>query len=111
MEFCPNCRNMLYIITDKNSLIKECKNCKYNITVTTTEPIKLSETSYSNDNLLYEYHKSNYIRQDPTLQRVKDQDINNGKSTIYIKYNPIDMKYMYVCEETGKISRNKDMLD
>lgn len=111
MEFCTNCKNMLYIITDQNHLIKECKYCKYNENISTNQPIKLSETSYSNDNLLYEYHKSNYIRQDPTLQRVKDQDINNGKSTIYIKYNPIDMKYMYVCEETGKISRNKDMSD
>lgn len=106
MEFCNNCQNMLYISCGIENLIKECKHCSFKEDIISTQPFKISETRYTNDDLLYELHKSKYIREDPTLQRIKDKDINNGKSTIYIKYNPTEMKYMYICEETGKIWRN-----
>ena len=111
MEFCKNCKNMLYITSDSENrnLCKECKNCDFNEIITSQSAIKISETQYTNDDLLYEIHFSKYIREDPTLQRIIDTDskpMNNGKPYIYIKYNPVDMKYMYICEETGKIWRN-----
>tara|TARA_Y100000389_G_scaffold80301_1_gene77006 strand:- start:2154 stop:2474 length:321 start_codon:yes stop_codon:yes gene_type:complete len=106
MEFCKDCRNILYITSTPSSLTKECKHCNNVEEITSTSAIKLSETQYTNDDLLFETHLSKYLRHDPTLQRVVDPDINNGKPTIYIKYNPIEFKYMYVCEETGRIWRN-----
>ena len=106
MEFCKNCKNMLYITSDPDNLFKQCKNCDFNEKIISQSAIKISETQYTNDDLLYETHYSKYIREDPTLQRIVDNDINNGKPTIYIKYNPVEMKYMYICEETGKIWRN-----
>lgn len=106
MEFCKNCRNMLYIISSEKTLQKNCKHCNTTDIIESENAIKLSETIYSNDELLFQQNCNNYIREDPTLRRVQDPNVNNGKPTIYIKYNPKDMNYMYVCPETNKIWKN-----
>jgi DNA-directed RNA polymerase subunit M/transcription elongation factor TFIIS len=128
MEFCDICFNMIYIKSsdvcdskhgnDKDieivsynptRLIKYCKHCQYEKEVDTNQPIKVSETIYTEDDLLYNQHINKYLRFDPTLQRIKDDNIkctncqipDDMRQIIPIKYHPSHMKYFYVCDNCG----------
>lgn len=115
MEFCNNCDNMLYIKNDVNdNLVKYCKHCDYSKIENNSKCIKISETKYLEDDLLYKQNINKYLRYDPTLRRIKDTNItcpNKSECTIdidkqqvlYIKYDSINMKYLYVCDHCGHI--------
>lgn len=113
MEFCDVCRNMLYVTSHLDSdgpyLKKSCKFCKTDAKIITNEAVKLYETVYSNDDILYQQSINKYIKHDPTLRRIVDNEIPGceNKKLIYIKYNPEEMHYMYMCEETDEIWRSK----
>lgn len=118
MEFCEFCHNMIYLRTDaQNNLVKFCKNCKAKRVMDATEagrqPYKLSQTLYSDDDLLYLQHQNKYLRFDPTLPRVCDASMqcpneacegkreNKESRLLYIKYHPVDLKYLYSCDHCG----------
>jgi hypothetical protein len=107
MEFCKSCKNMLYIFSTNEGLNKTCKHCEITENIVSGEAIKLSETIYTNDSLLFEKNKNIYIREDPTLRRIVDPNLNNGKPTLFIKYNPTDVNFMYVSEDNGEIWKNE----
>jgi DNA-directed RNA polymerase subunit M/transcription elongation factor TFIIS len=128
MEFCDICFNMIYIKSsqcdaagnkgaDKDKelngyttkMIKYCKHCNYEKEVDATNPIKVSETIYSEDDLLYNQQINQYLRFDPSLKRIKDDNIkcsqcdipDEERQIIPIKYHPAHMKYFYVCDNCG----------
>lgn len=118
MEFCDICQNMIYLGADgQNNLVKYCKNCKVKNVIEANQPgrqpYKISHTLYSDDDLLYLQHKNEYLRYDPTLPRICDPTIQcpnescDGKRTnqasrvLYIKYHPVDLKYLYCCDHCG----------
>lgn len=109
MEFCDICNNMLYIKTDTNKkLIKFCKHCLFEKEESNTKAIKISETIYTEDDLLYNQHINKYLRYDPTLRRIKDDiikcpntDCSDNTEILYIKYHPQNMNYFYVCNNCG----------
>ena len=102
MEFCNICNNMLYIKSDENKkLIKFCKHCSYEREEVNTKAIKISETIYTEDDLLYNQHINKYLRYDPTLRRIKDDFIkcpkpecNTGDSKQEILYIKYQYKYL-----------------
>jgi DNA-directed RNA polymerase subunit M/transcription elongation factor TFIIS len=113
MEFCDVCENMLYVKSNEdNKLVKYCKHCNFERVEDSGSAIKISETIYSEDDLLYNQHVNKYLRFDPTLRRINDpliscpnQECNvdeNKKQILYIKYHPQNMKYLYVCENCGQ---------
>jgi hypothetical protein len=92
MEFCDICFNMIYIKSsgcgdkygnDKDKeitgyspkLIKFCKHCKFEKEENTNASIKVSETIYTEDDLLYNQQINQYLRFDPSLRRIKDDNI------------------------------------
>lgn len=112
MEFCEVCDNMLYVKTNEDKqLVKYCKHCQFEKIETVNSAIRISQTMYSEDDLLYNQNVNKYLRFDPTLRRIRDPHINcpnsNCSSTpdnnqvIYIKYDSKNMKYLYVCETCG----------
>lgn len=118
MEFCEFCNNMIYLRTDnQNNLVKYCKNCKAKQVVEAGEagrmPYKISHTLYSDDDLLYLQHQNKYLRFDPTLPRICDPTMqcpneacegkreNKEGRLLYIKYHPVDLKYLYSCDHCG----------
>lgn len=120
MDFCNVCNNMLYVKSNENrNLVKYCKHCDFSMIVeSNNSSIKISETMYSEDDLLYCQNINKYLRYDPTLRRINDEHIkcpNSDCSTItdsdikqqvlYIKYHPQNMKYLYVCDHCGHIWR------
>ena len=78
-------------------------------------PIKVSELVYTDDDLFYNQYTNNYLRYDPSLRRIKDDEIKCDKCDIPddkrviipIKYHPIHMKYLYVCDNCGNIFKNE----
>ena len=119
MEFCSVCNNMLYVKTDENKhLVKYCKHCDFSKVEDSLGCIKISETMYTEDDLLYSQNINKYLRYDPTLRRINDSQIKcpNGEcpvqleegkeqQVLYIKYHPHNMKYLYVCDHCGHIWR------
>ena len=112
MEFCEVCDNMLYVKTnEKKELVKYCKHCSFEKKETINTAIRISQTIYSEDDLLYNQNINEYLRFDPTLRRIKDPHINcpnkdctsepDNNQVIYIKYDSKNMKYLYVCETCG----------
>jgi len=120
MEFCNNCDNMLYIKNDENNnLVKYCKHCDYSKKESESKYIKISESRYLEDDLLYEQNKNKYLRFDPTLRRIKDSNIIcpnkpecnvdiDKQQIISIKYDNTNMKYFYVCDYCGYTWRQKN---
>ena len=111
INFCNNCNNLLYLYkNDKNELVYCCKSCG-NIQEYTRKTniykqsdINKSEIINTNKNLV----------NDITLPRLSNKNIkcinsecksitqNKKSSIIYIKYNPDELKYIYICENCGK---------
>jgi len=103
---------MLYIRggSSKN-LIKFCKHCKNEKEENNSKAIKISETIYTQDDLLYNQNVNKYLKYDPTLRRIKDELIkctNNDcnaspdeQQILYIKYDHLNMNYFYVCDHCG----------
>ena len=110
MRFCSNCDNMYYIRIDANNtnkLVYYCRKCGNedeqfnvdNVSIVKTE-IKKSEQSFS-------HIINKYTKLDPTLPRTnkvlcpnKDCETNTKEAEreiIYIRYNDMDMKYIYLC--------------
>jgi DNA-directed RNA polymerase subunit M/transcription elongation factor TFIIS len=113
MEFCEVCDNMLYVKTnEKKELVKYCKHCSFEKKEPINTAIRISQTIYSEDDLLYNQNINEYLRFDPTLRRIKDPHINcpnkdctsepDNNQVIYIKYDSKNMKYLYVCETCGE---------
>lgn len=119
MEFCYVCNNMLYVKTDESkNLVKYCKHCDYSKVEDNKGCIKISETIYTEDDLLYNQNINKYLRYDPTLRRINDAQIkcpnaecpvltddSKQQQVLYIKYHPQNMKYLYVCDHCGHIWR------
>jgi len=118
MEFCDICDNMLYMKTSKNNkMLKYCKHCPFSVENQKKGAIKISETMYSDDDLLYNQNINKYLRFDPTLRRINDtltkcnkEDCpanteNKDQQVLYIKYDAQNMKYLYVCDHCGNIWR------
>ncbi len=129
MEFCNICFNMIYIKSSESpvkgdkeagtyipKLIKYCKHCLYEKEEIATDAIKISETIYTEDDLLYNQHINQYLRFDPSLRRIKDENIkcekcdipDDKRQIIPIKYHPSNMKYFYVCDNCGFTWREKN---
>jgi len=90
-----------------------------------TVAIKVSQNLYSEDDLLYLQYQNKYLRFDPTLPRVTHSMTNSDKilicpntdckeskekpQTLYVKYHPVHMKYLYCCDYCGITWREEDI--
>ena len=117
LEFCEICKNLLYISVNEDKLIKECKNCN-NIVENTVPAMKIIETNYKTNNILYQKYYAEIINgipinkllaNDPTLPRIIDKNIvapsnyehTSDKPVSYIKN--IDGTYLWISTATGEI--------
>ena len=124
MEFCDLCENLLYPRADTETLTKYCKHCTFTKTeevATGTRPkaVKITESLYADDDLLYLQFNNPYLRYDPSLPRISDPSLPcpNSECTgpqmaaakkeefknqvLYVKYHPVQMKYLYCCDYCG----------
>ena len=121
MEFCEICDNMLYLRAEEdNVLVKYCKrkDCGFTKQVESGVSLKVSQTIYSEDQLLYDQYQNKYLRHDPTLPRIRDPGLtcpnkecsaprDAPPQIIYIKYQTTNMRYMYCCDYCGHVFKLK----
>ena len=126
MKFCDVCDNMLYVKVDADEGLQfYCKNCNFSRSQTNdagsvplvaekntlhaTESVHdencIMNINYSDDARNYSIHMTPNIKYDMTLPRVnnipcphcaKDKK-SKEPEVIYIKYDIINMKYLYFC--------------
>lgn len=128
MKFCTTCHNMLYLRLDKGAMQYHCKNCTLTIDAT-DEPTgsssdssglsKLTRTCVIDNNYMDDWHKqyiTPYIAYDPTLPRtsaiacINDKCIrpaDKNSEVIYVKYDPVNLKYLYFCCHCGTYWKTK----
>ena len=123
MHFCSNCHNMYYLkIRDEdggNSLNYYCRNCGHEDTTLTAEAICVSETQLRRSEQKFTHMVNEYTKFDPTLPRINTikcpnqnckSNTEEGKEreVIYMRYDDINMKYVYICAECDYVWKIED---
>jgi hypothetical protein len=98
---------MLYVDdSQKKKLIHYCKACNNQITQENNNSFLIIDDNKINDSTKYSQYINKYIKHDPTLPRVNNIICPNKECTkketdsnevIYIKYDIVNMKYLYYC--------------
>lgn len=116
MNFCNVCENMYYMRINENTdeeLQFYCRKCGNTDEILNKNFLCLSEYNGENDNDSIIQSVNKYTKYDPTLPHIhnvkcpnngcvtnKNTDENNDNKkneVVYIRYNNIDMKYVYLC--------------
>ena len=121
MHFCIECNNMYYIRIsddDSNKLIYYCRNCGHEDSGLDVDNLMISSVTVK-DSAAEITHVNKYTKLDPTLPRIKDIlcpnpgcDTNTKKSPreiVYIRYDDINMKYIYLCSTCDYTWKIDDM--
>ncbi len=121
MHFCEKCNNMYYLKIDNddsNQLIYYCRNCGHEDKILNKENICVLETSVRETEQRYTQTINEYTKYDPTLPRIStircpsdecpsnlddDDAKKEEREVIYIRYDDINMKYIYMCAKCNTI--------
>ena len=113
MKFCTNCSNMYYIKIDNDNcdkILYYCRNCGNSNNELMQDGKCILKENITLDNKYNNIIINKYTKLDNTLPRINyikcpnekcqsntsDFDVNN-REIIYIRYDHINMKYMYLC--------------
>lgn len=106
MKFCPTCRNYLYLDATAGNLLRICRNCGYQ-EVDEKGGLVLETNLKETTNEGYKVLVNEFTKSDPTLPHVDTIKCpnegcasNSGsakKDVIYLKYDPVNMKFLYIC--------------
>lgn len=120
MHFCIHCQNMYYIqiaSDNPNKLVYYCRNCGNEDNATNVDNLTISSASLKNSSSHLTYINK-YTKLDPTLPRIKEilcpnkecltNTKNSPREIIYIRYDDINMKYMYLCSTCDTVWKIED---
>lgn len=115
MNFCSNCDNMYYIKLndEENELVYYCRNCGNVDNSPTENSLVITSANFKNEDAFIGSFINSYTKHDPTLPRTnllkcpnndcvsnkkEDTDeIEKSSEIICIRYNAIELKYIYLC--------------
>ena len=126
MHFCVTCDNMYYIRLseeDPNSIVYYCRNCGHENKNISLNSVTISKTSFKNKRQKYNSILNKYTKLDPTLPRINtikcpNQSCKsnhgggeegaavgaavgaaseNKREIIYLRYDDINMNFVYLC--------------
>ena len=111
VTFCKDCDNMLYLyINDEtDELYHCCKSCSYKSNMDTTTRLVYTDDKDVIDKSVF-INNNKYITHDITLPSITNNPNTTCKNELcdakevrikYIKYDAINMKFMYICEHCG----------
>lgn len=113
MHFCSKCDNMYYVRiseTDANKLIYYCRKCGHTDDIITEDNICVSKTILKREEQKFSHIINEYTKLDATLPRVTNIKCPNpnceeadNKEVIYIRYDDINMKYVYICNSCDTV--------
>jgi hypothetical protein len=118
MNFCTTCNNYLYIdLDEERNLVRYCKNCGYKkIEKKEDGSILVIDDNKIDNTTRFSQYLNKHIKHDHTLPRVNNIPCTNPSCTkkpdednevIYLKYDFINMKYLYYCCKCDEYFRNK----
>jgi DNA-directed RNA polymerase subunit M/transcription elongation factor TFIIS len=120
MHFCSVCSNMYYIrINDSNnSLVYYCRKCSNEDTTMTAQNICVSKTQIKKSQQSFNHIINKYTKLDPTLPRINNilcpnndcitNTDNKAREIIYIRYDDVNMKYVYLCSDCDTVWKMND---
>ena len=112
MEFCPDCRNLLFLkITKKEGgdveLVHKCGNCNYKNTAQNTNNSCIYTNPYNIDRLKYYIRRKDFLKYDPTIPHIdimpcpnKSCSSNTGEhknDALFMCIDNIKLLNLYVC--------------
>jgi len=116
-DFCPTCRYYLYLDQADKTLRRICRNCGYQ-----TEDkkgglileIDLKEKTSEG----YKILMNEFTKKDPTLPHVdtikcpnescvSNTNQDTKKDVIYLKYDAVNLKFLYICNHCDAQWRSK----
>ena len=108
MKFCESCMNVYFIkVNEDKDLIYYCKACgNEEVQKKENGSLCIIDDNKVDDETKYSQYMNKYLKFDPTLPRVSNVVCPNLKCTrkseqpnevIYLKYDHINMKFMYHC--------------
>lgn len=116
MHFCSNCNNMYYIrinAEDPNTLVYYCRNCGNEDKLLATENVCVSKTQIKKSEQSFGHIINKYTKLDPTLPRINNilcpnpdcqtNTEDHPRQIIYIRYDDINMKYIYLCSTCDQV--------
>ena len=123
MHFCSNCKNMYYIRINSdntNQLVYYCRNCGNEDKLLAVNNVCVSKTQIKKSEQSFNHIINKYTKLDPTLPRVNNilcpnHDCSTNtkgteKEIIYIRYDDINMKYVYLCSECDTVWKTNDQV-
>jgi DNA-directed RNA polymerase subunit M/transcription elongation factor TFIIS len=117
MRFCSHCHNMLYVKVDEDeNLVYYCKFCQHTeIEEKTHGSVLVLDDNKVDDVIKYKQYINKHIIHDPTLPRVNNVECpsvdctkssDKANEVIYIKYDFVNMRYLYYCCHCGNFWRS-----
>jgi DNA-directed RNA polymerase subunit M/transcription elongation factor TFIIS len=116
MKFCPVCRYAQLHKVTAEGLVLECYNCG-EAQPDTKGGLILEIHTQQRSSEGYKILLNEFTKFDPTLPHSKTIKCPNGQCTsnlgtaekdvIYIKYDPMNMKYLYICTLCDKQWRSR----
>jgi DNA-directed RNA polymerase subunit M/transcription elongation factor TFIIS len=122
MHFCSQCQNMYYISidpNDTNTLVYYCRNCGHQDTTISVDNVTVSKIQLKKSEQEFSHIINKYTKLDPTLPRVNKILCPNAecrtntkegeeREIIYIRYDDINMKYVYLCSTCDTVWKTED---
>jgi len=121
MHFCTQCSNMYYIRINAdapNQLVYYCRKCGHEDSLLASENVCVSKTQIKKSEQSFNHIINKYTKYDPTLPRINNILCPNldcptntdGKEReiIYIRYDDVNMKYVYLCSECEAVWQIKE---
>jgi len=121
MHFCSKCQNMYYISIDSknaNKLIYYCRNCGNIDEELTVDSVSVSKVQLKKSEQEFSHIINKYTKLDPTLPRVnkilcpsadcKTNTDDTPREIIYIRYDDVNMKYVYLCSTCDTVWKTED---
>ena len=115
-DFCPICRYYLYLDQQENTLVRVCRNCGHQEEEKQGGlilEIDLKEKTSEG----YKILMNEFTKDDPTLPHVNTIKCPNmgcetntsgvEKDVIYLKYDPVGLKFLYICNVCSTQWRSK----
>lgn len=127
MHFCDKCNNMYYLKLsedDSDKLIYYCRNCGNEDDILTKENMCVLDTAVRQTEQRYSQSINEFTKFDPTLPRINtircpndecpsnndDEGSVSDREVIYIRYDDINMKYIYMCAKCNTIWKTDEQI-
>ena len=112
MQFCPDCRNMLYLKVQEDEptprLLNFCRNCGYSTDTLPQGSERVLHTVLRSDEAKCTYQLNEYTARDPTLPRTTllecpnaecptQADTSTQNEVVYARCDDASLSYAYQC--------------